>query len=47
MKLFIHIYMEQGRATVDIIFTDGELYCTGKLGISRYLEYLRQQQWGL
>ena len=43
----IHIYTEQGRATGDIILTDGELYCTAKLGISRYLEYHRQQQWGL
>ena len=43
----IYIYMEQGRATGDIIVTDGELYCTAKLGVSRYLEYLRQQQWGL
>ena len=43
----IHVKCEQGRPSGHIVITDGELYCTAKLGIPRYIQYLQQHKWGL
>ena len=39
--------LRQGRPSGHIVITDSELYCTAKLGIPRYIQYLQQHKWGL
>ena len=43
----IHVKCEQDRPSGHIVITDGELYCTAKLGVPRYIQYLQQHKWGL